>query len=266
MSSKRSEKNVTSNNIGLPTGTYYVRVDNEYRSESTIDYQLKVNYAVSSSWETEYNDGFLTANELAVNQVINGSMMYTNSADYDYYKVVLPKSGYINVSFSHSKIESSNRSWNVTVYNTNREFIKTMCVTGYETSKTIGMMYLKKGTYYVLVDNAYRTEKTIDYKLKVYYTTPKVSIKNATSPSSQKMSLKWKKLKGVTGYEIVTATDKKFKKNKKNTTVTGKNKTKTTIKKFKKGKKYYVKMRGYITVDGKKYYGSYSKTKKVTIR
>lgn len=128
----------------------------------------------------------------------------------------------------------------------------------------MGMLYLKKGTYYVRISNVGRsTRNTIDYQLKVYYTTPKANIKSVTSPSQKKMTVKWKKLKGVSGYEVVTANDKKFKKNKIVTKVNGSKKIKTTIKKLKRQKTYYVKMRGYITVDGQKYYGPYSKVKKV---
>lgn len=266
ISSKRSESFIRSNNIGLLAGTYYVAVENSYRSESTIDYQLRVNWTASNSWETEYNDGFLTADVMTINQPIYGSMMYDSGTDYDYYRFTLTKAGYIDVSFVHAILENSSVSWDVTIYNSNRESIKTMGVQGNKATSKMGMVYLSKGTYYVLVDNSYRAEKTIDYQLKTYYTTPKASIKSVKSIAKKKVTLKWKKLKGVSGYEIIAATDKKFKKNKKVTKVSGSKKTKATVKKLKRKKTYYVKMRGYITVNGQKYYGSYSKVKKVKVK
>ena len=68
----------------------------------------------------------------------------------------------------------------------------------------------------------------------------------------------------ASGYEIVYATNSKFS-NKK---VVSKNTHTSVLKlsKLKKGKKYYVKARSFKTVSGKRYYGSYSTTKKVTVR
>ncbi|MGN1123143.1 MAG: fibronectin type III domain-containing protein, partial [Eubacterium sp.] len=72
----------------------------------------------------------------------------------------------------------------------------------------------------------------------------------------------FKKVKGISGYEVQCATDKKFKKNKKSVTVK-KNKTSATVKKLKVNKKYYVRVRTYKTVNGKKIYSSWSKVKSV---
>ena len=68
----------------------------------------------------------------------------------------------------------------------------------------------------------------------------------------------------VSGYQIVCATDEKFTENVVKTTVSGKKLSKT-VTGLKKGKTYYVKVRVYKTVNGKKIYGQYSsvKTQKV---
>ena len=73
----------------------------------------------------------------------------------------------------------------------------------------------------------------------------------------------WKKVSGVNGYEIQVATDKKFKKNKKTVTIKKQKTTKTTVKKLKAKKKYYVRVRTYKIVNGKKVYSSWSKVKSV---
>ena len=73
----------------------------------------------------------------------------------------------------------------------------------------------------------------------------------------------WKKKTGVSGYQVQYATDKKFKKNKKTVTIEKKNATSKTIKKLKSKKTYYVRVRTYKIVNGKKVYSSWSKVKAV---
>ena len=73
----------------------------------------------------------------------------------------------------------------------------------------------------------------------------------------------WNSVSGVKGYQIQAATDKKFKKNKKTVTVKKQKTTKTTIKKLKAKKKYYVRIRTYKIINGKKVYSSWSKIKAV---
>ena len=73
----------------------------------------------------------------------------------------------------------------------------------------------------------------------------------------------WKKVSGVKGYQVQVATNKKFKKNKKPVTIKKQKTPKTTVKKLKAKKKYYVRVRTYKIVNGKKVYSSWSKVKSV---
>ena len=88
------------------------------------------------------------------------------------------------------------------------------------------------------------------------------SIKKAKG-KNKAIELTWGKVASVSGYEIQVATDKKFKKNKKTVTVKKQKTTKTTVKKLKAKKKYYVRVRTYKTVNGKKVYSAWSKVKSV---
>ena len=104
-------------------------------------------------------------------------------------------------------------------------------------------------------------------------TTPTTSAKAVSKPKSAKfkkvksakkaISVEWKKVGGVKGYQIQVATDKKFKKNKKTVNIKKQKTTKTTVKKLKAKKKYYVRIRTYKIVNGKKVYSSWSKVKSV---
>ena len=92
---------------------------------------------------------------------------------------------------------------------------------------------------------------------------PKSAAIKKLKSAKKAIAIEWKKVSGVNGYEIQVATDKKFKKNKKTVTVKKQKTTKVTVKKLKAKKKYYVRIRTYKTVKGKKVYSSWSKVKTV---
>ena len=98
---------------------------------------------------------------------------------------------------------------------------------------------------------------------------PSISKKPATVVASKPQAkqkavvVTWKPAKNVDGYEVQVATDKKFKKNKKSVKINKKKAKKKTVKNLKKNKKYYVRVRSYKIVNGKKVYGKWSKVKAV---
>lgn len=85
---------------------------------------------------------------------------------------------------------------------------------------------------------------------------------SAKNKKKRTVTLSWKKIAGVKGYQIQFAVNKKFKKK------TGKftKKAKYTLKKLKKKKTYYIRVRAYRQNGGKKLYGKWSNTKKIKIR
>lgn len=92
----------------------------------------------------------------------------------------------------------------------------------------------------------------------------KVTGSKVTNVKGKKMKVTWKKESLVQGYEICYATNTKFTKNKKTVTVQSSAKSKT-ISKLKK-KTYYVRVRAFAKVNGKKVYGTWSQSKKVQIK
>lgn len=74
----------------------------------------------------------------------------------------------------------------------------------------------------------------------------------------------WKKVSNAKGYQVKYSTSKKFtKKTSKTATVKKATTTSKTVKDLKKKKTYYVKVRSYKTVNGKKVYSNWSNVKKV---
>lgn len=97
-------------------------------------------------------------------------------------------------------------------------------------------------------------------------TVKKVSLKKVRALKKCSIKVTWKKLSGVSGYQIRIGTNKKMTKNKKVITVKKAKTVTKTIKKLKKNKKYFVKVRAYKKVNGKKKWGSWSKVKTVKVK
>ncbi len=90
----------------------------------------------------------------------------------------------------------------------------------------------------------------------------KVKLKTVKYKKKRKVYVKFKKVSGAKGYQIMYSDDKGFdgywtKKTKK---------TSITLKKLDKNTKYYVKVRAYKLVKGAKLYGKWSKKKKVKVK
>ena len=90
------------------------------------------------------------------------------------------------------------------------------------------------------------------------------SIKGVTA-KAKNITVKWAKQAAATsGYQVQYSTSKSFK-SKKSATVKGAKSCVKVIKGLKSGKKYYVRVRSYKTVNGKKVYSKWSTTAK-TVR
>ena len=98
------------------------------------------------------------------------------------------------------------------------------------------------------------------------------SIAKLVSPSVKQLkagkksfTATWKKAKTVDGYQIEYAANAKFT-NVKIINVKKDKTTKKTVKKLKANKKYFVRVRAYKTINGKKVYSKWSKAKAVTTK
>lgn len=103
-------------------------------------------------------------------------------------------------------------------------------------------------------------------KKKNKVSPPKKTSITKISRGKKKITVKWKKIKKVTGYQIQYARNKSFSKGKKTKTISGYKKTSITLKGLKSKKTYFVRIRTYKMIKGRKYYSSWSKTKKVTVK
>ena len=81
----------------------------------------------------------------------------------------------------------------------------------------------------------------------------------------KKQSRKMSKAR-ITGYQIQYSTSKTFKSGSKSVKVKGYKKISRTVKGLKAKKTYYVRVRTYLTTDGKTYYSAWSTARKVKTR
>ena len=210
---------------------------------------------------------------------------YTNSGttytSNDYSSVFVTTTTPVKTTFS----KFSSGTDNVTV-----EWKKVSGATGYE----VYMSTNSNGNYSKIItisnNNTFKYKKTKLSIAKNYYfkirayrvvgnktyfgpfsnaltTTTKTKAPTISKLTSgkKKLTVKLKKVSGAKGYQIQYSTNKKFKKNNKSTNIS-KNTTKKTISKLSAKKKYYVRIRAYRNVNGKKIYSSWSKVKNVTTK
>lgn len=94
----------------------------------------------------------------------------------------------------------------------------------------------------------------------------KPTLSSVKSPKKKQLKITWKKDKTVSGYQVQYSTSKKFYKSKSKAVTVSKKSTSKTISKLKSNKKYYVRVRSYKTINGKKVYGSWSSVKYAKIK
>lgn len=251
-----AETIIISNEIGA---TFYVEMEkaNNYIGE----YELKVNFTADSNWETEYNDTEATANLLAINQTITGTINNPgNYSDVDFYKISLKNNCIVNVDFALSDISGA-RYFYIYLYNSKGEEIK---LAGYCNEGIHRSYYLAKGNYFVKVssnDDNDCTPYVIKYNTKKISSVKTPSIKKAivysgvfnTYLSQIKLS---KNAKNADLYEVKVSGQKNMKKPVLTTTADAtKNLTKFSSTEVGRKGSYYVQVRPcIIDAYGKKIY------------
>lgn len=128
--------------------------------------------------------------------------------------------------------------------------------TDYTVSYAKGRKYVGKYAVKVTFKGNYSGTKTLYFTIN-----PKGTKLSSVKPNKKQITAKWKSQKSQTsGYQVQYSTSKSFK-GAKTVTVNSNKTTSKTIKKLKGGKKYYVRVRTFKKVGGKKYYSYWSGSK-----
>ena len=116
-------------------------------------------------------------------------------------------------------------------------------------------------------DSNYKTvTKKVTITVKPAATTIS-SVKNSTAKNASKgkITVAWSKLSYVTGYEIQYSTSSSFASGNKTVNISGASNVSKVISGRTKNKTYYVRIRTYKTIAGKKVYSAWSAKKSVKI-
>lgn len=289
----------SSESIVLSAGTYYLQASYNGSNSVNAKYKIRLNHT-SYGVNDQKASSYYSPQTIKLGGKIVGALTETDREDW--YKIKISKAGtyvhtviamgkYYVTLFSENLVETLNTSY--IGGSTEKYGVESL---SYE---------LDAGTYYIRIspcfsDSVGKYEFTIaakacshTYKTKVVkptyfskgytiYTCSKCgnvvnknvvgkrkvaqeTVKKLTA-GKKKMTVTWKTISDVTGYQIRYTTDKNFKKSIKTVTVKGKSISKKDITKLKSKKTYYVQVRAYATKSGTTVYGKWSKTKNVKVK
>ena len=151
--SKWTDQVVQSPFIGLSSGDYYVCIDAEGLNLSASTYALLITSDSDGAWEAEPNDTFDTANLIAADKSVSGTML-ENGVDFDrdVYRFSIKEKKDITISFAHTPLAENREGWVITLYDEEKNEI-TSFTSNWNTSKTeSSSVELEAGDYYISVD------------------------------------------------------------------------------------------------------------------
>ncbi|MGN1328785.1 MAG: fibronectin type III domain-containing protein [Eubacterium sp.] len=134
-------------------------------------------------------------------------------------------------------------------------------LTGLKPNKTYKFKVL---SYYLYNGEKYKGLRSDAVSIKTKNNV--VSLSSAKSSKAKRITVKWKKVSGITGYEVMWSTSSDFKKNFLSVKVKGSSKTSTTLKTSQSKKTYYVRVRAYKTTNGKTTYFPWSSKIKLKVK
>ena len=286
--------------IYLVAGTYYFRVCSQYYDQSS-NYTLTTSFTPANESFPEsldVNNNIIgNANPISLDTTYNG--MLGENDDVDFYKFNVTADA-VTVNLKSEKVLSfciyTLTGEEVTSNYYSRFNSSTNTAT---TSETISLSsgtyclklwrgYYDKCFYSFSINSPHQHSYNYAYTVKSTYTSQgydvytcscgasyttnykavkklgKVNLKSVSS-ARKKHAIKasWDKKSGANGYQIYYSRNKNFKKVSAKKIVKGGKKTSYVGKNFTKGKKYYVKVRAYKNVNGRKVYGKWSNVKTV---
>lgn len=174
--------------LGLPAGTYYFQVDENYgfnqNGNQNVPYNFKINYQASDAWEKEKNNEQGSADVIQTGKTVYGSLL---NSEYDYYAFNLPADATVTVALNHTARSSTAtfaRLYLLKYTGSSRSNIKYIDVSCDKATTRIENVGLTAGTYYVEVEEYYAWDQfgtAAEYSLQVL-------VNGQTIPTAAKLS------------------------------------------------------------------------------
>ena len=144
------EAQVTSPEIGLPAGTYYLHAAGDSTRFFAGTYQFRVNFTPSDAWETERNNNKSNADPVETNKLYSASIC--KKEEEDYYKFTLPSDSIVSLLFEHQAFDDPGAYWTANLYTDTMNRLGSSITVHAKESRVQGeQVELKAGTYYLRV-------------------------------------------------------------------------------------------------------------------
>lgn len=127
-----------------------------------------VTVTASAAREREPNDTIVTANPVALNKAVTGSLYKTS--DEDWFEFTLPGAGMVQLSFGHKYVNVDSACWRTYLYTkANKEIVFFSWKGNATATEQSGQIGLEAGTYYVCVKKSPAYRYDVDYQLTVNF-------------------------------------------------------------------------------------------------
>jgi hypothetical protein len=165
--SKWNDEGVNITGMGLPAGDYYILIDADSMRYTSVPYSLTYTCQTDLLFESESNNTKETANEVGTLKDYYGTLISTDmNFDRDYYKFEVDKDRNIAFHFYHDYTNENDLAWVATIIDENGKEISKLESAKNEYQVTTGVIELKKGTYYILIENdLYSSEDTYWFRI-----------------------------------------------------------------------------------------------------
>ncbi|MBE6850658.1 MAG: hypothetical protein E7504_02805 [Ruminococcus sp.] len=155
--------------IGLPSGEYYIAIERYPYNFSNKTYSFSVNFTPSDNWEKELNNTFQTSTKIELNK--NYSASLSSSDDCDWYQFSVSDNGYVSINFKREVFNDKTTYWKSTIYSI-EDSMREMASWSYDgnhaqsTSPMIGLM---TGDYYIKIERYPYNHSSRTYTINVNY-------------------------------------------------------------------------------------------------
>ena len=159
--------------IGAAAGTYKAVVTCLNRNVPDREYIASFVFIEGTGYEIEYNDTVTRYNEIAAGQTVKGSASYfSDGKDCDWYMFRSYGNCAISFTFDHKKKDLPTVCWKIWVYDSDGNEIYSDNSYFSTESLRSGKIGVKKGCYFIKIENRVYSDETYSLKLYKYNDLP----------------------------------------------------------------------------------------------